>query len=130
MTISINKAPLAFVFAVALSMFMLGCYSPIESQDYFRQATLDDPALEPMYSTTLYTVYFDHALRRCIIHSSYSWGERGGGGGGTGIGIEAFRCDPNRIRARAREAGLKVYRPKRDLVIPNTTPKNGEPNVQ
>ncbi len=123
MTTGIKKPRLTFIAATLLTLFTWGCYSPVESQDYFRQATADDPVLEPLYSTSLYTVYFDHALRRCVVHSSYSWGEKGGGGGGTGIGIEAFRCDPNRIRARAQETGIKVYPPKRELVIPSQSNK-------
>jgi hypothetical protein len=89
-----------------------GCYSPAQSQKYFVEASMDDTALEPIYSTSLYTVYFDYALARCVIHSTFTWGQNGGGGGGTGIGIEAFRCDPNRVRQRAESIGLKTYEPK------------------
>jgi hypothetical protein len=100
---------------VATLVAMLGapaCYSPVDSQSYFVEATAADRALEPVYSTSLYTVFFDYALMRCIIHSSHTWGQQGGGGGGTGIGIVAFRCDPAKIRAQATRLGLEVYPPR------------------
>lgn len=47
-----------------------------------------------------------------MLHAAHTWGENGGGAGGTGIGIEAFRCDPKRIRDRALELGLEVHPPR------------------
>ena len=100
-------------FIVCLAALALeACYSPAHSQKYFIKASLDDPALEPLYTTSLYSVYFDHALLRCVLHSTHTWGQNGGGGGGTGIGAYAFRCDPNRIRQRAESVGLETYEPK------------------
>lgn len=92
-------------------LFVCSCYSPANSQQYFMQATVDEIALKPIYTTTLYTVYFDQALQRCIIHSAHTWGQQGGGGGGTGIGVTAFRCDPARISERAKELGMEVLTP-------------------
>lgn len=101
--------------AAALAIVLLGavlcgsgCYSPGDSQRYFRQAAANDPALEPLYQTALYTVYFDHALRRCVLHSAHTWGQHGGGGGGTGVGVSAFRCDPVRIKARVAQLNMKI----------------------
>jgi len=95
---------------LALTLLAAGCYSPTHSQEYFVGAANEDPLLEPIYTTPIYSVFFDRALMRCVIHSAHTWGQRGGGGGGTGIGVTAFRCDPGRIRTRARAAGHKVYR--------------------
>ena len=92
-------AALGVVAAIAVG----GCYSVRDSQRYFREAAAEDPSLELLYETTIYTVYFDHALRRCILHSAHTWGEKGGGGGGTGVGVTAFRCDPSRIRGRLEQ---------------------------
>lgn len=88
------------------------CYSPMNSQQYFVSATTDERILEPIYSTALYTVYYDYVLARCVIHSAHTWGQNGGGGGGTGIGISTFRCDPERIRGRANYLGVETSPPK------------------
>ena len=106
---------ISFFFAAAAACLSQACYSPVNSQEYFVEATADDRSLEPVYSTSLYTVYFDYVLSRCVIHSAHTWGQNGGGGGGTGIGITAFRCDPSLLRERARQLGLKVHRPRRKM---------------
>lgn len=93
-----------------------GCYNVRDSQRYFRDAAAEDTSLEMIHQTALYTVYFDHALRRCILHSAHTWGERGGGGGGTGVGVTAFRCDPNRIRDRIDQIDLLRERGRRPEV--------------
>jgi len=102
---------LFFMLTVAISA-LPGCYKPIDSQQYFVRAADNDKVMEPLYTTPLYTVYFDFALGLCVVHSSHTWGQQGGGGGGTGIGISAFRCNPLKIRERARKLGLKVYEPR------------------
>ncbi len=107
----IFRSSLCFLCALTL-LAIQGCYSPVDSQQYFVKATNEDRALEPIYSTSLYTVYFDYALSRCVIHSAHTWGQAGGGGGGTGIGISAFRCEPSQLRDRAKRLGLEVYPPK------------------
>ncbi len=106
---------ISIFFVAAAACLAQACYSPVDSQEYFVEATTDDRSLEPVYSTSLYTVYFDYVLTRCVIHSGHTWGQNGGGGGGTGIGITAFRCDPSQIRERARQLGLKVHRPRRKM---------------
>lgn len=108
-------------------LFSTSCYSPTQSQNYFLEATALDRTLQPLYSTSLYTVFFDFSLQRCVLHAAHTWGEGGGGAGGTGIGIEAFRCDPKRIRERALELGLKVHRPR--TVVKNVSPdkQTGKP---
>ncbi|MCP4603601.1 MAG: hypothetical protein GY847_24300 [Proteobacteria bacterium] len=101
-----------FFLAALLALVSNACYSPVNSQEYFVKATDEDRVLEPIYSTSLYTVYFDHALMRCVIHAAHTWGQHGGGGGGTGIGITAFPCNPQKIRQRAQSLGLRIYRPR------------------
>ncbi|MBN2716700.1 MAG: hypothetical protein JXX14_12680 [Deltaproteobacteria bacterium] len=86
---------------VLLSAFALGCNTPLQSQKYFAQAVKNDPVMEPLHQTALYTVYFDHALQRCVLHSSYTWGESGGGTGGTGLGVSVFNCNPQALKAHA-----------------------------
>ena len=81
-------------------LILTACHSPMDSQDYFSKAATEDPLLEPIHSTPLYTVFYDHGLRRCVLHSAHTWGESGGGGGGTGVGVTVFSCDPVRIRNR------------------------------
>ncbi len=107
---------------VLMLLALQGCYSPVDSQQYFAKATNEDRALEPIYSTSLYTVYFDYALSRCVIHSAHTWGQSGGGGGGTGIGISAFRCEPSQLRDRAKRLGLEVYPPK--MRVRRAEPRN------
>ena len=115
----------ACLLSCVVGLTLQACYSPAHSQKYFIEASNADPALEPLYSTSLYTVYYDHALIRCVLHSTHTWGQTGGGGGGTGIGIHAFRCDPDRIRQRAQNVGVKAYAPK--IVRPSqTTPSHTE----
>ena len=99
-----------FAIIIAAPVCAFSCYSPRASQDYFVRATASDTSLQPLYSTSLYTVYFDFALQRCVMHAAHTWGENGGSGGGTGLGITAFRCDPTRIQQRAIQHGLKVYK--------------------
>ncbi len=112
-TMQITKNGTPLIYAIILVLVGLpACYTPNDSQAYFVKAASEDRPLEPIYSTSLYTVYFDYALQRCVIHSTHTWGQQGGGGGGTGIGIEAFRCDPMKIRVRARNLGLKIYKPR------------------
>lgn len=118
-----NQPRLALVFAALATAILLatvtaGCYSPVDSQKYFAQAGARDPALELLHRTTLYTVFYDHALRRCVLHSAHTWGEHGGGGGGTGVGVYAFRCDPIRIKERVKMLNLKIE----DLRDPGETP--------
>jgi hypothetical protein len=87
---------------------LAGCYTVQDSQRFFREAAERDPALELLHQTALYNVYYDHAIRRCVLHSSHTWGERGGGGGGTGLGVTAFACDPARIKARVHQLRFRV----------------------
>jgi len=77
--------------------------------------------LELLHETALYTVYFDHALRRCVLHSAHSWGENGGGGGGTGIGVAVFPCDPARLKARSEELRAAIEG-GRELFLPTAGP--------
>lgn len=100
------------------------CYSPAQSQRYFADAAAADPALERLHETALYTVYYDHALRRCVLHSSHSWGDNGGGGGGTGIGVSVFACDPARLKARAEEVRAAT-RGGRRLALPGAAQQQG-----
>jgi hypothetical protein len=93
-----NLVPLIFILITVL-FATCGCNSPVTSQKYFANAALNDPLLEPIHQTPLYTVYYDSALMRCVLHSSYTWGEGGGGSGGTGIGVTIFNCDPRRLKA-------------------------------
>jgi len=127
------------LLSTVLAWSLTGCYTPAASQRYFVEASLKDAALEPIYSTAIYTVYFDYALARCVIHSAHTWGQHGGGGGGTGIGVAAFRCDPNRVRQRAEGLGLKTYPPKisplvssqnQQSVSPAASPRRVEPAQQ
>ncbi|MBN2341390.1 MAG: hypothetical protein JXX29_08335 [Deltaproteobacteria bacterium] len=92
----------------------------MQSQKYFVKAVEDDPILEPIHQTALYTVFFDHALRRCVLHSSYTWGESGGGTGGTGLGVTIFNCNPQALKAHVEnlrqqiDEGVEYF----DLPIP------------
>ena len=81
-------------------LILAACHSPMDSQHYFSKAAAQDPLLEPIHSTPLYTVFYDHGLKRCVLHSAHTWGESGGGGGGTGVGVTVFSCDPARIKNR------------------------------
>lgn len=109
----------ALLAALALAATLAtGCYSPVDSQKYFAQAAAKDQALELIHRTALYSVFYDHALRRCVIHSAHTWGQSGGGGGGTGVGITAFRCDPARIKERVKLLNLQIE----DLRDPGETP--------
>jgi hypothetical protein len=99
-----GRLSLALVAAASIT----GCYTVQDSQRYFREAAEREPALELLHQTALYNVYYDHALRRCVLHSSHTWGERGGGGGGTGLGVAVFACDPARIRARVHQLRFRV----------------------
>ena len=89
------------ILGIAVAIAVLGCNTPLQSQKYFAQAVKDDPIMEPLHQTALYTVYFDHALQRCVMHSSYTWGESGGGTGGTGLGVNVFNCNPQALKAHA-----------------------------
>lgn len=124
---SFNHVLILFCLSAAPAVVVTGCYTPATSQKYFVKASMDDPALEPIYSTALYTVYFDYALARCVVHSTHTWGQQGGGGGGTGIGINAFRCDPNRVRHRAENFGLTTYPPKMTPVVTPTNQRSTAP---
>jgi len=106
------------VAAVVIAAVTMGCYSPVDSQKYFAQAGAKDPALELIHRTALYNVFYDHALRRCVLHAAHSWGEQGGGGGGTGIGVYAFRCDPARIKEQVKLLNLQIE----DIKDPGETP--------
>ena len=94
-----------FIYQIApmtlLSIVLTSCSTPLQSQKYFAQAVKNDPIMEPLHQTALYTVYFDHALQRCVLHSSYTWGESGGGTGGTGLGVSVFSCNPQALKAHA-----------------------------
>jgi hypothetical protein len=100
------------------ALAVVGCYSPAQSQKYFAEEAAKDPVLEPLHETPLYTVYYDYALKRCVLHSAHSWGENGGGGGGTGIGVSVFPCDPARLKARAAEIRAALKSGKRPILPP------------
>jgi hypothetical protein len=87
-------------------LLLTACHSPKDSQYYFSKAAAEDPLLEPLHSTPLYTVFYDHGLKRCVLHSAHTWGESGGGGGGTGVGVAVFSCDP--IRVKNRSASMRA----------------------
>jgi hypothetical protein len=111
--------PAAFGALLLAAAVAMGCYSPMDSQKYFAQAGAKDPALELLHRTALYSVFYDHALRRCVLHSAHTWGESGGGGGGTGVGVYAFRCDPARIKERVKLLNLQIE----DIKDPGETPE-------
>ena len=120
-----------FTFII-FSVAVLGCNTPLQSQKYFAQAVKNDPIMEPLHQTALYTVYFDHALQRCVLHSSYTWGESGGGTGGTGLGVSVFNCNPQALKAHAdrlREqisSGTDYF----DLPVPKVRRTNPASNEQ
>ncbi|MBN2801936.1 MAG: hypothetical protein JXR91_02460 [Deltaproteobacteria bacterium] len=94
-----------FLFVILWSF--MGCSSPLQSQNFFIKAAKDDPMLEPIHTTPLYTVYYDYGLQRCVLHSSYTWGESGGGTGGTGIGVTIFNCNPQRLKEHSQSLRRK-----------------------
>jgi hypothetical protein len=98
-----TKLRTGIILAVATAAVASGCYSPRDSQLYFSKAAADDPLLEQLHRTPLYTVYYDHAIGRCVLHSAHTWGESGGGAGGTGVGVSVFSCEPSRIKARREQ---------------------------
>jgi hypothetical protein len=112
--------------AAAIFACCAACHSPKHSQRFFAKAAEDDPMLELLHETALYSVYFDHTLRRCVLHSAYAWGENGGGGGGAGIGVALFPCDPARLKARSWELREAIER-GRELVLPTATPPPAAP---
>jgi hypothetical protein len=112
--------------AVAVIAIAAACHSPGQSQAYFARAAVADPMLELIHETPLYSVYFDHALRRCVLHSAHTWGENGGGGGGTGIGVALFPCDPAKLKARAEEL-RRMIESGRTPVLPAAAPVETAP---
>jgi hypothetical protein len=113
--------------ATIVAVCCAACHSPAESQKYFATAAAQDPMLELLHETPLYSVYFDHALRRCVLHSAHTWGENGGGGGGTGIGVALFPCDPVRLKARAAELRSAIEA-GRIPVLPAAAPVESAPS--
>ena len=95
------RVPFRLILLAAGVALLTACHSPLDSQHYFSKAATEDPLLEPIHTTPLYTVFYDHGLKRCVLHSAHTWGESGGGGGGTGVGVTVFSCDPSRIKNRA-----------------------------
>ena len=114
------------VLAAAIAVCLAACHSPQQSQKYFATEAAQDPMLELLHETALYSVYFDHALRRCVLHSTYTWGENGGGGGGTGIGVALFPCDPVRLKAKSGELRLMIEG-GRELFLPTVTTSEPAP---
>lgn len=120
---------LIFLAVVMLS----GCHSPKDSQIYFSRAAAEDPTLVQLHRTPLYTVFYDHVLSRCVLHSGHTWGETGGGGGGTGVGVAVFSCDPSRIRERldmieeALKAGRTLELPDKKPVRPARNTSGAHP---
>jgi hypothetical protein len=112
--------------AAAITLCLAACHSPKQSQEYFATAASHDPMLELLHETALYSVYYDHALRRCVLHSTYTWGENGGGGGGTGIGVALFPCDPVRLKAKSEEL-RGMIQSGRVLAMPTVAPNEAAP---
>ncbi len=119
------RLPARLGIALLAAVALAGCYTVRDSQRYFREAAEQEPALELLHQTALYNVYFDHAIRRCVLHSSHTWGERGGGGGGTGVGVAVFACDPARIKARVYQLRFRIE----DLRDPGTGRPPRDPRV-
>ncbi len=105
---------------VAALGLLSACNSPLQSQRFFLDAAQDDPLLEPIHTTPLYTVYYDHGLKRCVLHSSYTWGESGGGTGGTGIGVSIFNCDPARLKKHVDQLRADIATGTADLRLPDS----------
>lgn len=122
-----TPAPVSMTLTALLVICLWGaaCGTPERSQRYFRTAVETDSVIEPVYSTSLYTVYYDHALRRCIVHASFVFGQEGSGGGGAGLGISMYKCDPDEIRDRARILGATVFPSRRPTVV-DTAPSDNE----
>jgi hypothetical protein len=114
MRVKYLAAKIAFL-AVVLSITS-ACNAPAKTQQFFIKAVNDDPMIVPIHTTALYTIYFDHGMQRCVMHSAYTWGESGGGTGGTGLGVSVFKCDPARLKAnsekydRQRALGVQQFK--------------------
>ena len=103
-----NNQMLIFIAATIILATATACSTPLQSQQFFAKAVEKDPMLEPLHTTPLYTVYYDHGLRRCVLHAAYTWGESGGGTGGTGIGVTIFNCDPAKLKAHSNKLRRKA----------------------
>ncbi|MBN2528493.1 MAG: hypothetical protein JXR76_19045 [Deltaproteobacteria bacterium] len=121
----------SFTFQVILlsllTVAVSGCNTPLQSQKYFASAVANDPMMEPIHQTALYTVYFDHALQRCVLHSSYTWGESGGGTGGTGLGVSVFNCNPEALKAHADELRRQIKSGIRYFELPALKAEKSQP---
>jgi hypothetical protein len=120
-----------FITYALLTFFLLAtsaaCNTPLQSQKFFAQAVKNDPMLEPLHQTALYTVYFDHALRRCVLHSAYTWGESGGGTGGTGLGVSVFACNPRALKAHVNRLKKEIGEGVSRFELPQQKPARTTP---
>jgi len=118
----ITRLPGALFVGATLLLLQTACSSPQKSQDFFADSVKDDPMVVLIHKTALYTVYYDHALRRCVLHSAYTWGESGGGTGGTGLGVVIFACDPARLTARVEELKGRIDHGATFIPLPTSSP--------
>lgn len=120
---------------ILIAIAVWGCNTPLQSQKYFANAVKNDPIMEPIHQTALYTIYFDHALQRCVLHSAYTWGESGGGTGGTGLGVSVFSCNPQALKNHAEQLREQIDNGARYFELPvpkveKTRPKSSKQGLQ
>jgi hypothetical protein len=98
----INILLFSIVLISIIALFFIGCSPTLyEQQRKIRDAVSTSSVLEPLYSTDIYTIYYDKILKKCVMHSNYTVDQRNGVG--SGIGICEFDCDPEEIKKRTME---------------------------
>jgi hypothetical protein len=90
------KTTLTLLFCCALT----GC-STLASQQQAIRSEVRSPNLRPLYSTDLYSVYYDSAVNRCVLHAYVH--TAGSSGTGDGVGVSSFECNPDQVSARVKK---------------------------
>jgi len=93
------------VLPLITAVLLIGCATPYKQQQAFKEAVSKSPALEHLYTTDIYNIYYDKVIKKCVMHSISQ--ESSGDGIGLGVGVSEFVCDPEEIRERAENLRSK-----------------------
>jgi len=90
------------VFFMCVLTSQFGCARPYSQQRAYNKYVKSSPALEHLYTTDVYNIYYDTVLQKCVMHSITHLAGNGTGVG-VGVGISEFDCDVDEIRKRVKE---------------------------
>lgn len=89
-----------FTAVAALAFAFVGACAPFQQSQDFARREVKSPYLRIIHATDAYTVFYDSAIKRCVIYAYVR--EMAGNGLGVGVGVDSFECDPTQIHGQTQ----------------------------